>query len=190
MTHLINTRRVVALAAGAVLALVLAGCGSSSDEAGDHNNQDVTFVNDMIPHHAQAVEMSKFTATRASRPQVKELATKIEAAQQPEIDTMNGWLRSWDEPEVSDGSSSMGMDHGSGGSMGMMSDDAMNRLMSASGGEFDRLFLEGMIEHHTGAIEMARTEQEKGKFEPAKTLAGSIISGQQAEIDEMRRLLA
>lgn len=189
----LTPKRMATFAVTAVLALVLAGCSSSSEDANkDHNDQDVTFAQNMIPHHAQAIEMAQLASTRALKPEVKQLATQIQAAQQPEIDTLNGWLRSWGESEVSGNGSSMGgmagMDHGSSGGMGMMSDDVMNRLESLNGAEFDRLFLQSMIEHHTGAIEMAKTQQEKGKYEPAKTMASNIIATQQAEIDEMNRL--
>jgi uncharacterized protein (DUF305 family) len=187
----VKSRRIAALAAVGALALVLAGCGSDSDDAAsDHNSQDITFAKDMIPHHSQAVEMAKLASTRASSPEVKQLASAIQGAQQPEIDTMNGWLKSWGEPEI-DAAAAASMDHSAHGSTmkGMMSADEMSKLESASGAEFDKLFLEGMTKHHEGAITMAKTEQQKGKYEAAKTMAGEIITSQQAELDQMKRLL-
>jgi uncharacterized protein (DUF305 family) len=78
-----------------------------------------------------------------------------------------------------------GMDHGGG----MMSEEDMSALMAASGAEFDRLFLEQMIEHHTGAVEMAVTESAEGQNTDAIAMAGTIRDTQNAEIAEMRQLL-
>lgn len=176
--------------------VVLAACGSSNDNStaggteGSHNAADVTFAQGMIPHHRQAIEMARM-ADRAAAPEVKTLASRIQAAQDPEIETMSGWLRSWGE-DVPSSSTSMG--HGGGHSStsmpGMMSSDQMNDLMAKGGTAFDRAFLTMMTEHHQGAIEMARTEQAKGGYGPAKDLAGKIVKDQQAEIDQMAALLA
>ena len=137
----------------------------------------------MIPHHREAIQMAERAAERASTPDVKALAARIEAAQAPEITTMTQWLKSWGEDVPPSGGH--GATHG-----GMMSDDDMSLLMGATGPAFDRMFLEMMTEHHKGAIEMARTEQAKGAYAPAKELAGKIIAAQQNEIDEMATLLA
>jgi uncharacterized protein (DUF305 family) len=174
----------------AIVLISLSGCGSDKEDASnDHNKQDVSFAQNMIPHHGQAVEMSKMATTRAQNERVKSLAKQIEAAQQPEIDTMNGWLTKWGEATVNPSASSE--EHaGHGASMpGMMSADDMSGMEAASGTAFDRMFLEMMIEHHKGAIEMAKTESEKGKASEAKTLATAISTSQQAEITEMEGLL-
>lgn len=212
-----NTIRAVgaSVAVAAAVAL-LAGCTGSDQgmpgmnhgtppsasqppaEAGQHNEADVAFAQGMIPHHAQAMEMSRLAPGRAQSEQVKELARQIEAAQGPEIDTLTGWLRSWGV-EVPHGGMS-GMDHGSmpdegmsgmdhGGMRGMMTPEDMQQLQQTEGGEFDRVFLTMMIEHHEGAVEMARTELEQGQFPDAKKMAQQIIDTQQAEIDTMRELL-
>ncbi|GAA4585666.1 DUF305 domain-containing protein [Planotetraspora phitsanulokensis] len=152
--------------------------------AADHNDADVRFSQMMIPHHRQAVDMAGLADTRASRPQVKDLAKRIEAAQGPEIQTMSGWLRSWGMQVPSPGA--MTMDHGN---PGMMSEHAMKKLEGLSGAAFDKAFLEMMIQHHEGAIAMAEDEQRDGAYEPAKQLAGSIISSQSAEITTMKELL-
>lgn len=109
-----------------LVAVSLSACSGNDDDAMESfNKQDVTFASDMIPHHAQAVEMSKLADTRAQAAQVKALADKIEAAQQPEIDRMNGWLTSWGAPTV-DVSKTAGEHEGHGASMlGMMSTDDM-----------------------------------------------------------------
>jgi uncharacterized protein (DUF305 family) len=157
---------------------------SSSTGADAHNAQDVSFAQGMIPHHRQALEMARLAAGRASSAQVKDLAARIEKAQDPEITTMSGWLTAWDEKVPSSGASmdSMpGMDHGSGSGMaGMMDPKDMTMLEKASGKDFDTMFLTMMVEHHEGAVKMAGTEQAKGSYGPAKSMAGDIVKGQTA----------
>lgn len=170
--------------------LALAGCGQDAPEAAAHNDADVTFAQEMIPHHQQAVEMAALAEDRAGDPEVRQLAEEIEAAQAPEIETMTGWLESWgaDVPEESMDHSDMG--HGSSDAMpGMMSAEDMAELEQSEGAAFDRLFLELMVEHHEGALEMARTQQAEGENPDALALAEKIEADQQAEIAEMQRLL-
>lgn len=166
-----------------VAALALTACdtsdnsGDGGDRGSDFNDADVTFTQSMIPHHEQAVRMAKMARLHASTPEVKNLAEVIEAAQGPEIATMEGWLEDWGQDE-SDSKSGMG--HGSDDMPGMMSDDDLSGLEASTGGGFDRMFLTMMIEHHTGAIEMAKTEQSKGKNADAKALAKKIEADQTA----------
>jgi uncharacterized protein (DUF305 family) len=170
---------------GAIAATtLLAACGSDADQAADHNAADVTFATEMIPHHRQAVEMAELAGTRANSPEVLELAEEIAGAQEPEIETMSGWLESWGEPVPEEMG---GMDHG--GMTGMMSEEQMRALEAATGPAFDDMFLEMMIEHHTGAIQMAQTEQSEGQYADAVELAAQIEQAQQAEIETMQDLL-
>ncbi|MFD9394203.1 DUF305 domain-containing protein [Streptomyces sp. NPDC060000] len=172
-----------------------AGAGTTADAtAGAHNAQDATFAQGMIPHHRQALEMAELAADRASSAQVKDLASRIEKAQDPEIRTMSGWLTSWGEdvPAASGGTakSMPGMDHPAGSGMpGMMDGSDMEMLEKASGTDFDTMFLTMMIEHHKGAVDMAGTEKNKGEYEPATSMADGIITAQTAEIAEMNKLL-
>lgn len=154
---------------------------------GPHNAADVSFATDMIPHHAQALEMAKMALTKASSPQVKQLAQMIENEQTPEISAMSGWLKGWNKP-VPDTSMS-GMHMGSMDMPGMMTDADMAKLDSSTGAVFDKLFLTRMITHHTGALTMANTELSAGQNSDAKTLAKSIIAGQSKEITQMKTLL-
>jgi uncharacterized protein (DUF305 family) len=154
---------------------------SSGPATAGHNAQDVMFAQMMIPHHQQAITMAKQAATKASSPEVKKLAAQIENAQQPEIDKMTGWLKAWGASMPSRGGMHMGE--------GMMSEQDMRRLDTLSGKAFDKAFLQMMIQHHEGAVAMARTEQAQGSNADAKALAGSIISSQSAEITTMRNLL-
>jgi uncharacterized protein (DUF305 family) len=177
-----------------VAALTVAGCGNDTDSngstdssSGQFNDADVTFAQSMIPHHEQAVEMATMAQEQASSPEVKQLAEKIAAAQGPEIDTMTGWLDDWGKELSSD--SAGGMDHSGSDMSGMMSDDDMASLGTATGAEFDQMFLEMMIEHHTGAIETAQTEQQDGENPDAVALAEKIEADQTAEIAQMEDLL-
>lgn len=201
-------RRAALGATAVVAALVLAACGSDNgsgstpssaqtsasanaeNTADAHNDQDVSFAQDMIPHHQQAIQTAQMAAAQASSAEVKKLATRIEKAQAPEIETMSGWLESWGEDVPS---SMPGMDHGgsdaSSGMPGMMDTEDMDELMDASGKGFDSMFLTMMVEHHQGAVEMATTEKEDGQYGPAKKMAADIITTQNAEIEEMNKLL-
>ncbi|GAB2750566.1 DUF305 domain-containing protein [Streptomyces bullii] len=212
------TRRAALVAVTATAGLVLAACGgdgqggsghgghggttpsagadatagseataSAEATAGAHNAQDVAFAQGMIPHHQQALEMARLAADRAASEQVKDLAVRIEKAQDPEIRTMTGWLKTWGEkvPE-----SMPGMDHsGHSGMPGMMGEEDMAKLQKASGKTFDTMFLTMMVEHHEGAVEMATTQKTEGRNGPAKALAEDIITAQNAEITEMKKLL-
>lgn len=148
---------------------------------GDFNDADVAFAQGMIPHHEQAVEMAELADGRAESPEVIDLAARIKAAQDPEIEEMRGWLEDWGQ-EMPDA-----MDHES--MSGMMSDDDMMGMEGASGAAFDEMFLTMMIEHHEGAIEQAETELDEGQNAEAEELAQTIIDAQQAEIEEMQGIL-
>lgn len=178
---------------GAATALIILTACSGSDEASaSFNDADVTFAQDMIPHHAQATEMAELAAGRTDNADILDVADQISAAQGPEIKTMSGWLKSWDREVPSAGDEMEGMDHGSSSSSdmpGMMSDEEMSALKDASGTEFDQQFLTMMLAHHEGAIDMAKVEERDGKFNDAVALAKQIQRDQAAEISQMERLL-
>jgi uncharacterized protein (DUF305 family) len=161
-------------------------------DGAEFNATDVYFAQGMIPHHGQAVQMADMALEVSTNPDVKALAEQIKAAQSPEIEQMTTWLTDWDQ-SVPDPNAVMddNMD-GAGGMMmsGMMSAADMARLDNATGSDFDRMFLEMMILHHEGAIEMAERELAEGKYQPTKDLAQAVITGQQAEIEEMNTLIA
>jgi len=194
--------------AGAALALSLtltvAACGndaSSTSSAGstssspspsvassaDHNAADVSFASEMLVHHAQALEMVDLTQGRDLDPQVQALADDIRAAQAPEITTFTSWLTAWgqDVPDTSESHDS------SMSSMpGMMSSEDMAALEEASDADFREMWLTMMVEHHEGAVEMAKTEVGDGEYQPAIDLAKQIATSQTKEIDTMERLLS
>jgi uncharacterized protein (DUF305 family) len=195
-------RLIASIVMAAAVSLVAAGCGGSSDgsmpgtdhssdttepaggnaSGADFNDADVMFAQGMIPHHMQAVEMAKLADDRAESQSVKDLAADVEAAQDPEVEQMTAWLEEWGQPMEMDGMDSMEMG-------GMMSEDQMAELADATGAEFDTMFLEMMIEHHEGAIVMARDQVDNGENEEAIALAEAIIEAQQAEIETMQGLL-
>jgi uncharacterized protein (DUF305 family) len=198
-------RKSLIVAGFATVALVT-GCGSSNDmggmqhnstaastpasgqQAADHNDHDVQFAQEMIAHHQQAVDMAKMVPGKTTNAKVTDLAKRIEGAQDPEIKTMTAWLSKWGASPTA--SSMPGMDHGSMGSgNGMMTAEEMAKLGKATGAEFDRMWMEMMIKHHQGAIDMSKTHIEKGSNAESKKLAQDIITAQQAEITEMQGLL-
>lgn len=183
------------LVAVLLTAAACGGAGGNSTKTGKGFNQaDVKFVRQMIPHHRQAVSMAKLVQGHNASPKVKQLAEGIEAAQGPEIKTMSGWLRDWGyrtpEPSMSGDGSEMGHDMGGMESMrGMMSKRQMEDLSAIEGKAFDRMFLSMMIQHHAGAIDMAKTEQQKGKNPNAIALAEQIEKAQEGEIEQMKQML-
>lgn len=175
-------RASMTLASATVSASATAGTASATSAA-QHNEADVLFLQMMIPHHQQAVEMAKLAATRASMPQVKSLAAAIETAQGPQIETMTSCLTSW-------GATVPSADPTGGMSTpGMTSDADMKQLGTLSGTAFDKAFMQMMIKHHQGAVTMAATEQAQGQDPAAKNLAASIATSQTAQITQMQDLL-
>ena len=156
------------------------GDGMMGDSAG-FSPADIMFAQMMIPHHQQAVDMSELAIEKAVDPDVRALAEQIRDAQAPEIELMESWL---DEAGVR---MSMGSDAGMGMG-GMLGEDDMTALEDATGADFDRLFLEGMIEHHEGAIQMAQMVLDSENPE-VKALGEAIVESQTAEIEQMKQVL-
>jgi uncharacterized protein (DUF305 family) len=196
-----TTIRTIALG-GAVLisTIALAGCTINLGSSGSDQNSgmmgnggmmgnnssssafsgsDIMFAQMMIPHHQQAVDMGTLAETRASSPEVKALAAQIKAEQAPEIEQMKGWLK------AANASLDMGHDMGMGG---MLTEADMTALKNAKGATFDRLYLEGMIGHHKGAIHMAQMVIDSNNAE-ANKLGHAIIDSQTKQIASMEQLL-
>ena len=170
-----------ALLAAATLALAACGDDDSGDSGASRGNDiDRAFVADMIPHHRAAVEMASIAQRRGESAFVKGLADDIIRTQNAEIATM----RSQDEHlEIAGvGKGDLGIDEHM---KGMDDDPAMLKTAKP----FDEAFIEMMVPHHEGAIEMARAELEKGGDQELKALARGIIDAQTREIDEMRKHL-
>ncbi len=149
------------------------------------NDADASFMQMMIPHHAQALEMSELARTRASSDAVRSLARRIHGAQGPEIRSMSSWLAMRDQtvPGPDDHAG-----HGAGSMAGMLTERQMAELEEARGADFDALYLAGMIQHHRGAVDMAGEELEAGSDLLALELAADISTGQLAEIRRMEDL--
>ncbi|MDT2006952.1 DUF305 domain-containing protein [Rhodococcus opacus] len=229
------TNKSLAVGVAAVAALVaLTACSNSGNEqasqsgtsasvtattagtADTHNQADVTFAQQMIPHHAQAIEMSDVVLAKDGiDPRVTDLATQIKAAQGPEIEQLQGWLSEWGQPGMPMSTPGMmtpgqsmpmstpGMmtpGHAmpmqssqipmSGGMSGMMSDQDMEALRNAQGVEASRLYLTQMTTHHQGAITMAQTEIDSGQYPDAVAMAHTIADTQQQEITTMQNILS
>jgi uncharacterized protein (DUF305 family) len=195
------TRRVAAALASLTMALLVSSCsgpasgGHADHPATDHpvitgqpagyNADDVAFATNMIPHHQQAVDLSAMVPDRSTNADLIGLAKQISAAQQPEINVMKVFLVQWNEnPDTNSGHA------GHGSTMqGMVDPATMTKLESLNGAEFDKLWLESMISHHQGAIEMAKAEIASGDNVDAKALAKNIVDTQEAEIGQMKQML-
>ena len=185
-----------ALMVTAALGVLLAGCGGSHDMSDmgavspssttGASAADAMFAQMMIPHHEQAVEMSTLAETRASSPEIQELAAQIKGAQQPEIDQMSAWLEEWGVPVMPMGEAME--EHGGHGMSGMLTSEQMQQLADVSGPEFDRLFAEFMILHHEGAIDMAEDVVDSEDPRVA-ALAAAILQTQAEEIARMQDFL-
>jgi uncharacterized protein (DUF305 family) len=196
----------VAAAAAMTVGSTLGGCATTSASPGspsvaaDHNQVDVAFVQNMIPHHAQAVAMSRLAAQQAVSSQVKDLAARIQVRQQPEIEQMSAWLRARHAAVPAASNPLDGMEQGdmgqadhdtSGDLPGMMSGEQMHQLEQATGSAFDRMFLQMMITNHQGAITTAQTaELRAGQNPDARQLAQRVIDTQKSEVTEMQTLLS
>jgi uncharacterized protein (DUF305 family) len=166
-------RRILLVVIGLFL---LSGCATSEQSNSEFSPSDINFAEMMIPHHEQAIEMSEIAFKNTMNSEVLQLAQEIKDAQAPEIDLM----KSWAGVKVSTHAGHM-MD-------GMLSEDELNALREARGAEFDRLFLQGMIKHHQGAIEMAMDVKNSNSMVVAD-LSAAIIKQQEIEITRMEELL-
>ncbi|WP_367919035.1 DUF305 domain-containing protein, partial [Nocardioides ginsengisoli] len=203
-----TTLRRLASATGAItVALSLAACGGADETDGTTKKPaavetarngdvftaaDVDFATAMIPHHAQALQMALLAQDRPLPPDVRALVDRIQEAQAPEVETMTTWLTAWGKevPPTTMDHANAGHDmSGDSGMPGMMGSEQMDALEKLSDAEFPRRWMEMMIEHHQGAIAMAKVELASGEFADAVALAETIVDGQTSEISTMRDLI-
>ena len=201
--------------AAAIVSLTVAACGGArqthppivqpgapgessrvitADRAADlsrvgHTAADVRFMQGMIAHHAQAVEMAELLSTRTSSDAMRKLGERIQVSQTDEIKMMEHWLSTRGE-EVP----SAHAHHMMGGTLmpGMLTQEEMDRLAASRGSEFDRLFLEGMIKHHEGALVMVKelfATPGAGQDADIFAFASDVDADQRMEIDRMRGML-
>jgi uncharacterized protein (DUF305 family) len=161
-----------------------------------YTEADVHFMSAMIPHHAQAIVMAGLVPTHGASASVRTLADRIIGAQHDEIRTMQTWLRDRGQPvpEAKPGPMKMkmnGMEH----EMlmpGMLTDDQMKQLDQARGPQFDRLFLQYMIQHHRGAVSMVQElfgSYGAAQDETVFKFANDVNVDQSTEIERMQRML-
>lgn len=187
-----KTTKFRALSTGALIitaALGLTACAAPAEPAADSgaNMADVMFVRMMIPHHEGAIEMSDVLLDKTGvDPDVVAMAEQIKAAQAPEIEQMKAWLEEWNV-DMSGMDDMGGMDHGGMGGMDMSED--MDALEEADGAAAGDLFLEQMIVHHEGAIDMAEDVLDDGEHPDVRELAENIVESQADEIEQMRSML-
>lgn len=171
------------------------GTKAPPPQRGMMTRPDQYFIEMMIPHHQDAVEMAKLALTRAKRPEIKKLAEAIKGDQTREIQQMRGWYKAWygkDVPQVPMGTGMMGNRQGMGQGMGqgMMTQNGMMHtdlvaLKNAS--DFDKEFIRQMIPHHQMAVHMAQMVLNQKTRPEIRTLAQSIIKSQTVEISQMQQ---
>jgi len=180
------------LAAGGALVLIT-GVGSTRPPA--ESSADAGFARDMSAHHAQAVEMAQVVRDRGSDPALRLLAYDIETTQLSQIGQMRGWLQSWgltpesDQPRMA-WMSGHGHAVSTDGLMpGMATTAELDRLKSLTGRQLDVYFLQLMIRHHRGGLEMAQEGAEHASLGYVRDLASKTAGSQQAEVVTMEQLL-
>ena len=158
------------------------GHGSSAKvtEGKNLSADDAMFLQMMIPHHTQAVVISEYALTNSKNEQILTIAKQIKSDQAVEITQMKKWL--------TDDGLGTAAGHSMAGMSGMLSDSQLNTLKSSKGAGFDKLFLNSMIEHHQGALAMVGMI-ENSKVAALRDFATAISTAQQAEIDQMQKLL-
>ena len=165
--------------------VVAPGEGGEVANAEVHTDEDVAFVTDMVPHHAQALEMAELAPERAQDPRVRTLAERIAAGQGPEIEVMQAWLSERGLPAADTDGGHGAHDAAMGG---MATGEQMTRLLASEGEQFDRLFLTMMIRHHEGALEMA--DRLGGGTHPlVMDMAKDVAATQSVEIARMQEVL-
>ena len=155
----------------------------------EFTGDDVKFMQGMIGHHAQAIEMTELLATRTASAGMKKLALRIEVSQQDEIRMMENWLEARHQRVPS---RTAMHEHGATLMPGMLTPEEMSRLEAAKGREFDRLFLEGMMKHHGGAITMVNelfATPGAGQEVEIFSFASDVDADQRMEIGRMRAML-
>ncbi|GII55483.1 lipoprotein [Planotetraspora thailandica] len=146
------------------------------------NAADVRYAQNMVIHHRQALDMAALAPSRFSSPKVKGFADRILAVQGPEIRTMTTWLTQENIQQPGHHTDHTNMP-------GMATPEQLDALRAASGADFDRLFLQLMINHHEGAITMATDELTGGSHLTVQQWAQDVIAEQTAEIHRMQEIL-
>ena len=191
-------RRSLSAALAVTLAVVFVPDAAAQQPGGyPHSAADVKFMAGMIPHHAQAVLIGGWAATRATRADIRILAERIVVGQKDEIALMQTWLRDRRQPvPAADATHARMVMDGLEHDMlmpGMLTDAELAQLNAARGAEFDRLFLVFMIRHHEGALTMVEElfgSHGAAQDEVVFRFASDVFADQTTEIDRMQKMLA
>lgn len=198
----------LAAVAAALVAALTSGCSGSEDEEpapavhtasnGDvFNDADAEFAAALLQHHAVALHLVDLSRGRGVSDELPAIADQILTTETVEIETVTDWLTAWDQTvpgTIRDHANAHAAERGEeigvpGGDLpGMPSHDDLEELDGLDGPEFDRAWLELMIAHHEGAIELAEAEIDEGRFEPAIELARSVAEAQQDQVEQMETL--
>ncbi len=165
--------------------LVSCSGGSAAPDGKPWNKADQKFVQQMIPHHEQAVTMSEMVIDTEVSSELADLASEIIKAQAVEIEQMESFLNEWKVKSDPHSGHMMSGDE----SHGMMTGEDLEKLKNSSVGDFEKMWLTMMLAHHNGAVRMAETVIADGKDSRVKTLAQNIIGAQQKEINLIKSLL-
>ncbi len=157
------------------------GHGSSNSKNANYTGADIMFLQMMIPHHQQAIDISNLAMKSSQDAELIELAKIIARDQAAEIKQMKAWL--------TDAGASEDMGHSMDGMGGMLNDDELAALSAATGKEFDVLWLKGMTEHHDGAIHMTQMIEDAQNAD-IKAFGTKVIKDQSEQIDQMKKMLA
>jgi uncharacterized protein (DUF305 family) len=189
-------RSVLAVVLALVVSIAAGAChrpapepqaSSSSAMTNTGSPEDVTFLENMVVHHQQALEMTTMVPGQSTDPALLALADHIAAQQRTELQGCQAQLLQWEAP-----SADSGEHDGAPGQRaipGMVDQATMEKLRGLHGPAFEKLWLQSMIEHHRGAITMAHNEIEHGQSPEAISIAQSLASRQQTEIDQMNQQL-
>ncbi len=168
----------------------LSGTSAVASPSSSHNSADVDFLQDMITHHAQAVVMGDLAKDELTDPKVKAIAARISAEQKPEMRGMARTLKAWKEkvpPQAENPNFGAHEGHSSHSSMpGMATQEQLDALGKAKGEDADRLYLDRMIAHHEGALEMCTTLARKGADERTGELGDDIAVTQSKQVEQMK----
>jgi uncharacterized protein (DUF305 family) len=171
-----------------VAAALLAACGRGAasplpaDQTPTFNHADVGFLQAMIPHHQQAIDMAKLVTGRTRRPELVKLATSIATSQAAEIRRMQAWLTRWRRPAAGAGTR-----HDQTPLPGMLAEGQLEWLQTLTGSQFDLGFLTMMGTHHRGAVELAEAELRSGASMEVKAFAAQLAAAQQRELRQMQQ---
>ena len=199
-----KTLRRAFAAAMSIAVLLLLGCSGPSSSGGggsaapteavsgvaaDVNQEDVRFARLMAPHHDQAVSMCEMVLSkkRGVKPEVRDLAEQIGKVRESQLETLNGWIQSWDPGGDLEPAEDENAPHHGG--HGLMTERQMQDLDLADGPAAQKLLLEGMIRHHEGAVAIAEAEVTGGTYPDAVELAKEMVATQKAEIAAMQQIL-